>query len=258
MQFVSFALGPRASRAQYELFRQSGHRVCLHLALQTNKPGNGATGSTTSPGVLPQLPGLPTEENIRQCNTRTAARCTAGARRTGSRQRRSLCARRALPVSVFLRLPVLPLRSAAPSAGPAFRYGQRRRRRGTRRQRWGARFLRLDRALCAPEHRAILAAEPDELVLAFYRLEALFALAPAQLVLAERLPPGPRVLALLALAPLAVVLADAPAPFACALFARALDAVVLANGSAAALYARPPLALVVTDARAPCGVQPDR
>jgi hypothetical protein len=41
MQFVSFALGPRASRAQRELFRQSGHRVCLHLALQTNKPGWG-------------------------------------------------------------------------------------------------------------------------------------------------------------------------------------------------------------------------
>ena len=204
--------------------------ACISHCKQTSR-GMG------QPGVLPQLPGLPTEENIRQCNTRTAARCTAGARRTGSRQRRSLCARRALPVSVFLRLPVLPLRSAAPSAGPAFRYGQRRRRRGTRRQRWGARFLRLDRALCAPEHRAILAAEPDELVLAFYRLEALFALAPAQLVLAERLPPGPRVLALLALAPLAVV---------------------LANGSAAALYARPPLALVVTDARAPCGVQPDR
>jgi hypothetical protein len=112
--------------------------------------------------------------------------------------------------------------------------------------------------LRAPEHHALLATEPDELVLAFSRLEALFALSPAKLVLAERLAPGPRVLALLALAPLAVVLADAPATFACALFAIALDAVVLADGGAAALYARPPLALVVTDARAPCGVQPDR
>jgi len=163
---------------------------------------------------------------------------------------------RALPVSVFLHLPALPLRSARRSAGPAFRCRERRRRRGTRQQRWGACFLGLDWALRAPEHHALLATEPDELVLAFSRLEALFALSPAKLVLAERLAPGPRVLALLALAPLAVVLADAPATFACALFAIALDAVVLADGGAAALYARPPLALVVADARAPCSAQP--
>lgn len=41
MQFISFwaRATSQQSRAQRELFRQSGHRVCLHLALQTNKPG---------------------------------------------------------------------------------------------------------------------------------------------------------------------------------------------------------------------------
>jgi len=158
-----------------------------------------------------------------------AAVRSRGGRRTGSRQ---CCGLLLVRVQIVLHAIRSGLAVLHRAAGPAFDW-----------QTFDGCFVYAS----ARKAHALLAAGPYKLMLAAFRLGALFAPGQEQLVLAERRADDPCLPTHLARAPLVVVLADASAS---ALSARGSDAVVLADAGAVALEAAPPLALVVADARA--------